>query len=68
MIEHVKANTKAFEESEEFDQDGMEYNSNNYLGTFIVHALVDYSNPQIMQVGCFIKSQPMVVLIDMGSG
>ncbi|RWV83977.1 hypothetical protein GW17_00054353 [Ensete ventricosum] len=34
---------------------------------YAVHALADYSNPQMMKVGGLLKQQPITVLIDKGS-
>ncbi|RWV83713.1 hypothetical protein GW17_00054643 [Ensete ventricosum] len=34
---------------------------------YVVHALADYSNPQMMNVGGLLKEQLITVLIDMGS-
>lgn len=48
MIELVVEYTEVIEDSEESDEEGMESNDNNNSGTFTLHALTGYSNPQTM--------------------
>lgn len=50
MIELVVEYTGVIEDSEESDQEGMESNGNNNSGTFTIHALTGYSNPQTIRV------------------
>ncbi|RWW32020.1 hypothetical protein GW17_00003327 [Ensete ventricosum] len=59
--EDNETSEKAFELKEE----AMEEESP--LANYAMHALADYSNPQMMKVGGLLKQQPITVLIDTGS-